>query len=297
MRMCTRSTRTLLAQTEDYELRITRIGRIYMFLKWAEQILVVAWFEIRKFRAGRKWFFPILLAAAPVTLVSLLLLFDPRPPNNVEITQIFAVMFQTFMLRLMVLFGCALVFANLYRGDMITRTIHFYMLTPVRREILVAGKYLGGLLITGSLYGTSVGITNIIIHSVNGSTVSHTHFFNGPGISQLLTYVGIAWLACVGYGSVFMLTGYLFKNPAIPAAFVLLWESVNVFLPEVLQKISVVHYLQSIVPVPIPLGPFAVITAPASVVTSVTGLALFTIAGLIVNARLMRKTEINYTSD
>src|SRR5215510_8085238 len=75
MRMCTRSTRTLLAQTEDYEPRITRIRRIYMFLKWAEQILVVAWFEIRKFRAGRKWFFPILLAAAPVCLVTLLLLF------------------------------------------------------------------------------------------------------------------------------------------------------------------------------------------------------------------------------
>ena len=190
-----------------------------------------------------------------------------------------------------------LVFANVYRGDMITRTIHFYLLTPVRREVLVVGKYLGGLLITGSLYGASVGITNILIHSANGSAISQTHFFNGPGISELLSYVGIAVLACVGYGSVFMLTGYLFKNPAIPAAFVLLWESVNVFLPEALQKISVVHYLQSIVPVPIPLGPFAVITAPASVVTSVTGLALFTIAGLIVNGLLMRKTEINYTSD
>src|SRR5215831_8143584 len=214
--------------------------------KWAEQILVVAWFEIRKFRAGRKWFFPILLAAAPITLVTLLLLFDPRPPSNVEITQIFAVMFQTFMLRLMVLFGCALVFANLYRGDMVTRTIHFYLLTPVRREVLVAGKYLAGLLITSVLYGGSVGIANILIHSANGSAVAEAHFFGGPGLRELLDYVGIAVLGCVGYGSVFMVTGFLFKNPAIPAAFLLLWESANVFLPAALQKISVVHYLQSI---------------------------------------------------
>ena len=262
-----------------------------------ERIGVVAGFEIRKFRAGRKWFFPLLLAATPVALVSMLLILDPRPPSNSDITRVFAVMFQTFMLRLMILFGCALVFANLYRGDMITRTIHFYLLAPVRREALVAGKYLAGLPITGVLYGGSVGISNILIHSANGSAVAEAHFFGGPGMSELLSYVGIALLACVGYGSVFMLTGFLVKNPAVPAAFVLVWESANVFLPAALQKISVVHYLQSIVPVPIPIGPFAVITAPASVLGSVTGLSLFTAAVLIVNGWLMRKAEINYVSD
>jgi ABC-type transport system involved in multi-copper enzyme maturation permease subunit len=267
-------------------------------MKWIEQALVVAGFEIRKFLAGRKWIFPILLAAAPVSLVTMLLLLPSgHPPNNSQITEVFAVMFQTFMLRLMVVFGCALVFANVYRGDMVTRTIHFYLLTPVRREVLVAGKYLAGILITGILYGASVGISNILIHSVNGPTVAETHFFSGPGLSMLFTYIGIAVLACIGYGSVFMLTGFLFKNPAIPAAFVLVWESINVFLPPALQKISVVHYLQSIVPVPIPVGPFAVITAPSSLFVSVTGLAAFTLAALIVNALLMRRAEINYSSD
>jgi len=237
------------------------------------------------------------LGAAPVALVSMLLLFGDHPPANSEVTEVFAVMFQTFMLRLMILFGCALVFANLYRGDMVTRTIHFYLLTPVRREVLVAGKYLAGLLITAVFYGGSVGIANMLIHSANGPAVANTHFFAGPGMSELSSYVGIAVLACVGYGSVFMLTGFLFKNPAIPAAFVLLWESANVFLPAALQKVSVVHYLQSIVPVPIPLGPFAVITAPSSVFASVSGLTVFTLAVLIVNGLMMRRAEIDYSSD
>jgi len=268
-----------------------------LWTAWAQQTAAVVSFELRKFLAGRKWVFPILLAAAPVSLVTLLLFFDPHPPNNADITEIFAVMFQTFMLRLMILFGCALVFANLYRGDMVTRTIHFYLLTPARREVLVAGKYLAGLLMTATLYGTTVAITNILIHSANGQAVAEAHFYNGPGMSQLLSYVGIAALACVGYGSVFMLTGFLFKNPAIPAAFVLIWESANVFLPAALKKISVVHYLQSMTPVPIPFGPFAVITAPASVFVSVGGLAVFTVAVLIVNALMMRRAEINYSSD
>jgi hypothetical protein len=94
-----------------------------------------------------------------------------------------------------------------------------------------------------------------------------------------------------------MLTSFAFKDPAIPAAFVLVWESVNIFLPAALKNISVVHYLQSIVPVPIPFGPFAVITEPASVFVSVIGLAAFSVAVLIVNAFFMRRVEINYSSD
>jgi hypothetical protein len=254
-------------------------------------------FELRKFRAGRKWVFPLLLALAPISLVTMMLLFDDRPPSNNDITEIFAVMFQTFMLRLMILFGCALVFANLYRGDMVTKTMHFYLLTPTRREVLVAGKYLTGLLLTSILYGTCVVVTNILIHSANGQAVAEAHFFSGPGTRQVLNYLGVAVLACVGYGSVFMVTGFLFKNPAIPAAFVLVWESANVFLPSTLQKISVVHYLQSIVPVPIPFGPFAVITAPSSLLASITGLSVFTIGVLIVNSFMMKRAQINYSSD
>jgi hypothetical protein len=70
-----------------------------------------------------------------------------------------------------------------------------------------------------------------------------------------------------------------------------------VFLPSALQKISVVHYLQSIVPVPIPFGPFAVITAPSSVFASVSGLALFTMGVLVVNSFMMKRAQINYSSD
>ncbi len=34
---------------------------------------------------------------------------------------------------------------NLFRGDIVDRSLHFYFLSPVRREVLVVGKYLSGL--------------------------------------------------------------------------------------------------------------------------------------------------------
>ena len=59
-----------------------------------------------------------------------------------------------------------------------------------------------------------------------------------------------AVLACIGYGSLFLAAGVLFRNPLIPAAGLLIWESINGFLPALLKKISMIYWLQSICPVP-----------------------------------------------
>ena len=49
---------------------------------------------------------------------------------------IFAGVFQFFFLRLAIFFGCVGVFTNLFRGEMLDKSLHFYLLTPVRREVL-----------------------------------------------------------------------------------------------------------------------------------------------------------------
>ena len=38
-------------------------------------------------------------------------------------------------------FGCLGIFMNLFRGEMLDKTLHFWFLMPVRREVLLAGKY------------------------------------------------------------------------------------------------------------------------------------------------------------
>ncbi len=53
---------------------------------------------------------------------------------------IFAVYYGGLILRTVVFFGCAWIFMNLFRGDIVDRSLHFYFLSPVRREVLVVGK-------------------------------------------------------------------------------------------------------------------------------------------------------------
>src|SRR5215475_9051663 len=68
----------------------------------------------------------------------------------------FAGVFQFFFLRLAVFFGCLGIFMNLFRGEVLDRSLHFYFLSPIRREVLMVGKFLAGLLATCTIFVTSV---------------------------------------------------------------------------------------------------------------------------------------------
>jgi len=122
-------------------------------------------------------------------------------------------------------------------------------------------------------------------------------FLGGPGLSHLVAYVGIAWLACVGYGAVFMLLGLAFRNPVVPAAVVFLWEGLNSLLPSLLQKVSIIYYLNALSPIPVSVGPLALIGDPISPWVAVPGLLALCAALLGASALIVRRMEIRYGAD
>jgi len=217
---------------------------------------------------------------------------------------IFAGVFQFFYLRLAIFFGCVGVFTNLFRGEMLDKSLHFYLLTPIRREILAIGKYFAGLIATVVIFCTStfLQLAALSLH-FTGSEVSE--YLAGPGWGHVASYLGVTAAACLGYGSIFLAAGLLFKNPIIPAATVLVWEGMNAFLPAALKKVSVIFYLQSLSPVVAPpdanMAPLQklLVTAaePATPAVAVLGLLALTIVVLAVAARKARQLEINYSTD
>ena len=99
------------------------------------------------------------------------------------------------------------------------------------------------------------------------------------------------------YGAIFLVVGLYFRNPIIPAVIIFLWEGINFLLPPLLKKVSVVFYLQSMLPVPVDDGPFAVIADPVSAWLAVPGLLVFTALTLVVAGLRIRGMEISYSSD
>jgi ABC-type transport system involved in multi-copper enzyme maturation permease subunit len=189
------------------------------------------------------------------------------------------------------------IFANLFRGEMQEKTLHYYLLTPIRREVLVAGKYLAGLAASLALFVGGTAIAFLFIGRHFGPAWTD-YLTNGPGLSQLGSYCAVAALGCAGYGAVFLVGGLLFRNPMIVAAVVWVWEGLNPFLPSVLKKISVIFYLKGLCPVEIPASPpfslFVVETDPTPAWVAVPGLLAVTAILLVYAAMAARRMEINY---
>src|ERR1022692_2637539 len=130
--------------------------------------------------------------------------------------------------------------------------------------------------------------------------VFQQYLFHGPGLHQLGWYALTAALACVGYGSVFLLTGVLYRNPMIPAAVVMIWENLNPFLPSLLKKFSIIFYLKSLCPVgEIPAdGPLAILatmTEPTPAWLAIPGLLVVSALVLAYAAAKSRKLEVSYS--
>jgi hypothetical protein len=217
---------------------------------------------------------------------------------------IFATIFRFYFLRLAVFFGCVGIFTNLFRGEMLDKSLHFYLLTPVRREIRLAGKYLAGLLATIVIFTASATLQWMaMLWQFNHDEVAG--YFSDPTAAHLLPYLGVTVLACATYGSVFLCAGLLFRNPIVPATIILLWESANLFLPAALQKMGLIYYLQSLCPLaaapdnsmPVPLTLLISSTPSASVPMALVVLILFTLAVLVYSGVRSKRLEINYSTD
>ena len=225
--------------------------------------------------------------------------------NLGENTVIFAGVFQFFYLRLAIFFGCLGIFMNLFRGELLDKSLHFYFLAPLRRDVLMVAKYLAGLLAATVIFVTSEALQFLALCWSFDPNLLNNYLYRGHGFAHLAAYLGITALAAIGYGSLFLAAGLWVRNPILPAAVILIWEALNPFLPSVLQKISVIYYLKSLCPVEIPAAPGTppllalLISSPEPIPAPVAilGVILVSIAILVVSSRKVRRMEINYTTE
>ena len=269
---------------------------------WWKQVRAILSLEVRKALRGRRFLGAFVLAAAPVLLFSLRFVVqvtgvpDDAARSLGSLAVIYALIYRTFILRLVIFFGSVVIFTSLFRSEVLENTLHYYFLSPVRREVLAVGKFFSGVLIAFAFYGSSTTLSFLLLY-LPGGQEAREFFSTGPGLWHLSAYLGVTFLACLGYGAVFLLMGLTFRNPIIPAALVLGWETINFLLPPSLKKISVIYYLESLCPVAIPTGRFTILADPAPLWLALPGLLTVSLLLLFLAGLQLRRLEINYTSD
>ena len=269
---------------------------------WLRQIRAIVRMEVEKNFLSRRSILIYLVALLPLFPLLVLALIPPgeeRSFNNLSL--IYAVLYHTLILRTVIFFGCAWIFMNLFRGELVDRSLHYYFLSAVRREVLVTGKYLSGLVTSIVFFTLTTVVAMLLLYFPHFYSQSLRYFTEGRGLGQLLSYAGITMLACVGYGAFFLVVGLFIRNPIIPALLLYGWEWLNFLLPPFLKKVSVIHYLNSLSPVPVSAaikeGPLAVVAEPTPAWISIPSMLIVTLIVLIVAGYRTRHMEIRYGSD
>jgi ABC-type transport system involved in multi-copper enzyme maturation permease subunit len=264
------------------------------------QLAAVLRIELRKAIWMRRSIWIYLTALAPALVIAIHVIVDHGTGLEEKDTTILATIFQLYYLRLGIFFGCMGLFTWLFRGEVVEKSLHYYFLAPLRREVLVAGKFLAGLIATFLIFGVSVVLSFALLYG-NYGAAGRAFIFNGPGLGHLFAYLGVTFLACLGYGSLFLALSLVFKNPIVPGVFVLLWETFHAVLPSLLQKLSVMFYLKQLCPVSLPpedwMALFTVVAEPVPAWIAVPGLLSLCTAILVFACLRIRRMEISYLAD
>ena len=277
--------------------------------KWTQQPWGLWWLQAQRltrievhrnlFSWRATWIY--FLAYIPTVIIFIHTVFQSHSSGDMsDDTDVLAGIVQFYYIRLGIFFGCLGIYSRLIRGEMSERSLHFYLLSPVRREILLLSKFAAGSISALLLFGSAMIVNFALLYGAYGGE-GHDYILHGAGLGQLQAYLGIVALACLGYGAVFLLLSMMFKNPIPAALLVFGWEAINPVLPTLLQRISVASYLRHLMPVSVPgQGIFALLTVqtePVSAWAATLGLLVLTFLVLLYSCYRIRTLEIRYTTD
>src|SRR6202140_1575213 len=130
---------------------------------WLRQIGAIMRLEVKRNFFGKRAVLIYLLALMPIGLLSLMAIIPPGRPWT-DFTQYparFSLIYNALILRTVIFFGCAWIFMNLFRGEIVDRSLHYYFLSAVSREVLLAGKYFSGLVASIILF-TGVTVVSML---------------------------------------------------------------------------------------------------------------------------------------
>jgi ABC-type transport system involved in multi-copper enzyme maturation permease subunit len=270
---------------------------------FGSQISILVRNEVRRNLFTRRRIGIYLLAFIPVLIILTHDIFDRYNIDPAQIEQdtlVLAGIVQLYYFRLGIFFACMAIFTWLFRGEMVERTLHYQFLVPVRREVLVVGKFLAGVIVAIALFEAAILACFSLTYSRFGAA-GKSYVFDGPGLGQLWSYLLVTALACLGYGAVFLALSLLFKNPIVPGVVIMGWEAIAPIFPSWAQMLSVTFYLKHLCPVSLPItGPLAIFTVvaePVSPLIAVLGLVCLSIAILALSCFLIHRMEITYTAE
>ncbi|MGB9893000.1 MAG: ABC transporter permease [Candidatus Saccharicenans sp.] len=121
------------------------------------------------------------------------------------------------------------------------RTLPYLTSRPIARAAIIVGKFLGYLSLTSILLFVSVLLSYLVLNLDQNFSLSD--------LWTAIRYSLVLWLGLAAYLSFFTFLSTWLKKPILVGlAFGFGWENVIQYFPGTTQKLSIVHYLKSLLP-------------------------------------------------
>ena len=139
-------------------------------LDWAllaRQVGGLVRLELRRLLLTRR---AVILGLASAIPVGIVLLVGSIPIGGQTVLErfgnriVYETIFETVFLGAILFFGCLYVFFNLFRGEILERSLHYLLLTPLRREVVVAAKYAAAVTAVAVLFMASTVFSYALIY-------------------------------------------------------------------------------------------------------------------------------------
>lgn len=233
----------------DGAVRITMDRNLKAVLVW-RQFRGSALLAARRLARSKFLVVCLILALLPTAIAAIYVYGNfGRPSYDInKIHSIYEGLIRILYLHFIVFFSANILGFAAVRQEMDDKTLHYLLLQPVPRPILILGKAaaclsLGCVLCFASLWVTYLTMT---LPLCGGAAVVADLFGEGRFVVLLKESCVLA-LGLSAYAGIAMLMGSIFKS-ALFGLFLLGWEAGLPYLPSVLKKWTVMHYLQSLLP-------------------------------------------------
>ncbi|HLP45506.1 MAG TPA: ABC transporter permease subunit [Candidatus Kapabacteria bacterium] len=193
-------------------------------------------------RAKRSRLFFLFSLIPPVIYIIIKLATFIDPQNEVSNNPTFDHIGGPFYFQLFISLLCLFYGSSVMNDEIDNKTLIYLTTVPVSRASLILGKYLAHVVISLIIIMIGLFLSYAIVNSEHIMEISY--------IEKLGVFAGVAMLSIVAYSSLFTMLGTLMKKSILLGLFFILgWESIVQFFPGVTQKLTINHYIKSLLPI------------------------------------------------
>lgn len=248
------------------------------------QAWIVAALTFRYLVTTRRGIAAVVLAASPLLLILSLAL--------ARVATFDILLFQVLMIPLflqVVLIFVTLVHATtLIREEIEDNTLPYLLTRPISKPAIVAYKYLGYVAAVLVLMVPPVVLAYAVTAWYTGTPLQ-------TDLDVLSGFVSATVLGSVAYGALFLFISVVIRKPLTVGLLVgFVWESIVGSIPGDVPKLSVIHYLRSVLKDTIDVGPLVGYPTDLSAGVAALVLVLFSITTVVASMVLLERMEFRH---